>query len=46
MLEVAVDEIEFLLFFQCALETFAREWPTVDIHRQSKFMYMIRQTIQ
>ncbi|CAL5984973.1 Nucleolar_protein NOP52 [Hexamita inflata] len=34
------------LFFQCGLETFAREWPTVDIHRQSKFMYMIRQTIQ
>ena len=30
---------------KCGLETFIREWPRVDMHRQSKFLYMIRQLV-
>ena len=30
---------------KCGLETFIREWPRADMHRQSKFLYMIRQLV-
>lgn len=34
------------LFFQCGLETFIREWGTVDMHRQGKFQRMIRHVLK